>query len=168
MSNHVTLTGNLGRDGIGGIRWTQSGQAVLSFSLADTPRRRNASGEWEDAGETLWVEVSVWGEDAEALAESHASHRGRVTVTGRLGVRKYDAKDGTPRTVTTLRADSVALHAPRQGPGQGQGFDAQSNPGGGWGQQSSGGGASGWGPLAVAEPPFSFPPVVISGEGRAW
>ena len=168
MSNHVTLTGNLGRDGIGGIRWTQSGQAVLSFSLADTPRRRNAAGEWEDAGDTLWVEVSVWGEDAEALAENHANHRGRVTVTGRLGVRKYDAKDGTPRTVTTLRADSVALHAPRQGPGQGQGFDAQSNPGGGWGQQSSGGGASGWGPPALDEPPFSFPPVVISGEGRAW
>ena len=24
MSNHVTLTGNLGRDGIGGIRWTQT------------------------------------------------------------------------------------------------------------------------------------------------
>ena len=166
MSNHFTITGNLGRDGLGALRFTPSGQAVLGFSIADTPRRRNAAGEWEDAGDTLWVEVSVWGEDAEALAENHANHRGRVTVTGRLGVRKYDAKDGTPRTVTTLRADSVALHAPRQGPGQG--FDAQSNPGGGWGQPSTGQGASGWGPPAVAEPPFSFPPVVISGEGRAW
>ena len=168
MSNHFTITGNLGRDGLGALRFTPSGQAVLGFSIADTPRRRNAAGEWEDAGDTLWVEVSVWGEDAEALAENHANHRGRVTVTGRLGVRKYDAKDGTPRTVTTLRADSVALHAPRQGQGQGQGFDAQSNPGGGWGQPSGGQGASGWGPPAVAEPPFSFPPVVISGEGRAW
>ena len=164
MSNYFTITGNLGRDGLGALRFTPSGQAVVNFSIADTPRRRNASGEWEDAGDTLSVEVSVWGEDAEALAENHANHRGRVTVTGRLGVRKYDAKDGTPRTVTTLRADSVALHAPRQGPGQG--FDAQSNPGGGWGQQSQG--ASGWGPPAFAEPPFLAPPVVISGEGRAW
>jgi len=109
MSNHFTITGNLGRDGLGALRFTPSGQAVVNFS-------------------------------------------------------KYDAKDGTPRTVTTLRADSVALHAPRQGPGQG--FDAQSNPGGGWGQQSQG--ASGWGPPAFAEPPFLAPPVVISGEGRAW
>ena len=170
MSNHVTFTGNLGRDGIGGIRWTQSGQAVLSFSLADTPRRRNAAGEWEDAGDTLWVDVSVWGEDAEELAERHANHRGRVTVTGRLGCRKYEAKDGTTRTVVTIRAESVAMHAPRQGQGQGQGqgFDARTNPGGGWGQPSTGQGAGGWGAPALDEPPFVAPPVVISGEGRAW
>lgn len=163
MSNHFTITGNLGRDGLGALRFTPSGQAVVNFSIADTPRRRNAAGEWEDAGETLWVEVSVWGEDAEELAERHANHRGRVTVTGRLGVRKYDAKDGTPRTVTTLRADSVALHAPRQGPGQGQGFDAQSNPGGGWGQPQQ---PSGWGALpanTTPEPPFFAPEI-----GGAW
>lgn len=157
MSSHVTLTGNLGRDGIGGIRWTQSGQAVLSFSLADTPRRRNAAGEWEDAGETLWVEVSVWGEDAEELAERHAAHRGRVTVTGRLGVRKYDAKDGTTRTVVTIRAESVALHPARQQQRDTQ--STQSNPGGGWGQPQQ---PSGWGALpanTTPEPPFFAPEI---------
>jgi len=93
MSNHFTITGNLGRDGLGALRFTPSGQAVLGFSIADTPRRRNAAGEWEDAGDTLWVEVSVWGEDAEALAE----------VRGVPSLASYLRTPSLPVTVTRPR-----------------------------------------------------------------
>ena len=109
MSNSTTITGNMGREAE--LRFIPSGRAVLGFSLADTPRRRNDDGTWEDAGETLWVDVSVWGEDAEDLAERMAGYKGRVTVTGRLGVRKYEGRDGTERQSITLNADSVAMHA---------------------------------------------------------
>lgn len=112
MSNHTTITGQMGHEG--NLRFTPSGRAVLGFSVADTPRRKNGNGEWEDAGETLWVDVSIWGEEAEDLAERMAGYKGRVTVTGRLGVRSYEAKDGTPRQVVTLAADSVAMHPARR------------------------------------------------------
>lgn len=119
MSNTTTVKGNMGRPAE--LRFTASGKAVLGFSLADTPRRRNQAGEWEDAGETLWLDVTVWGDDAEALADQMQNYRGRVTVTGRLGMRSYEARDGGTRQVVTLTADSVALHPKPQGPRQQQG-----------------------------------------------
>src|SRR5690606_34961550 len=102
------ITGNLGKPVE--IRFTQSGRPVASFSVADTPRRKNPqTNEWEDAGETLWVDVSVWGSEGEALAERAQGYKGRVTVTGKLGIRSYEAKDGTQRQAVTLNADTVAL-----------------------------------------------------------
>lgn len=108
MSNTITITGQMGREAE--IRWTTSGRPVLSFPVADTPRRKREDGTWEDAGETLWVDVSIWGDEAEDLAERMAGFRGRVTVTGRLGIRSYEAQ-GQERQRVTLAADSVALHA---------------------------------------------------------
>ena len=127
MSNNTTITGNMGHEA--NLKFTPSGRAVLGFSLADTPRRKNGLGEWEDAGETLWVDVSIWGEEAEDLAERMAGYKGRVTVTGRLGVRSYEAKDGTERQVVTLNADSVAMHARRKSSGASQQWGASARVG---------------------------------------
>ena len=168
-----TITGNLTSDPE--LRFTPSGAAVANFTVASTPRifDRQAN-EWKD-GETLFMRCSVWREQAESVAES--LRRGtRVIVTGKLKSRSWDDQDGQRRTVIEMDVDEVgpslrnatAKVTKAERNGGGQGFDAQSNPGGGWGQPSAGQGASGWGPPAVAEPPFSFPPVVISGEGRAW
>lgn len=122
MSNTTIVKGNMGKPAE--LRFTQSGKAVLGFSLADTPRRRNASGEWEDAGETLWLDVTVWGDAAEVLADRMGSYKGRVTVTGRLGIRSYEARDGGQRQSVTLTAESVALHPKPQGPAPSSGWDA--------------------------------------------
>jgi len=122
MSNTTTITGQMGREAE--LRFAPSGRAVLSFPVADTPRRKRDDGTWEDSGETLWVDVSIWGEEAEDLAERMAGFKGRVTVTGRLGVRSYEAKDGTPRQVVTLNADSVAMHARRKSSGTSQQWGA--------------------------------------------
>ena len=115
MANHTTITGNMGHEA--NLTFTKSGRAVLGFSVADTPRRRSDDGTWEDAGDTLWVDVSIWGEEAEDLAERMAGYKGRVTVTGRLGVRKFESRDGTERQAITLNADSVAMHARRKSSG---------------------------------------------------
>ena len=168
-----TITGNLTSDPE--LRFSPSGAAVANFTVASAPRifDRQAN-EWKD-GETLFMRCSVWREQAESVAES--LRRGmRVIVTGKLKSRSWDDQDGQRRTVIEMDVDEVgpslrnatAKVTKTERNGGGQGFDAQSNPGGGWGQPSAGQGASGWGPPAVAEPPFSFPPVVISGEGRAW
>ena len=166
-----TITGNLTSDPE--LRFSPSGAAVASFTVASAPRifDRQAN-EWKD-GETLFMRCSVWREQAESVAES--LRRGtRVIVTGKLKSRSWDDQDGQRRTVIEMDVDEVgpslrnatAKVTKTERNGGGQGFDAQSTPGGGWGQQPQG--ASGWGPPAVAEPPFAFPAPVISGEGRAW
>lgn len=48
---------------------TNSGDAYLGLSIPHTPRRKNReTGEWEDAGDTLWVQSTLWREDAELFA----------------------------------------------------------------------------------------------------
>ena len=123
MSNTTIVKGNMGKPAE--LRFTQSGKAVLGFSLADTPRRRNANGEWEDAGETLWLDVTVWGDEAEVLADQMGSYKGRVTVTGRLGIRSYETRDGGQRQSVTLTADSVAMHPKAPTPQQSSGWGSQ-------------------------------------------
>lgn len=112
LSNKITITGNLAKPLE--LRYTQSGKAVLGGRLADTPRRRNRdTQEWEDAGPTLWVNFSVWDREAEFLAEKADGFKGRVTVTGTLMLREYE-HNGEQRQELEIRADSVALHAPRE------------------------------------------------------
>lgn len=155
MSNHVTITGNLGQDPE--LRFTPSGKPVCNISVGDTPRRLNRdTNQWEDAGETLWLRCALWGDAGETLAEK-AQRGNRVTVVGRLKSRSWEDKDGTKRTVVECDADSVAI-IPKQDT-QRSSMAVQSDP---WAtqqpQQQSGGG-SGWTQSPVAdEPPFAFPP----------
>ena len=125
MSNKIQITGNVGKDPE--LRFTPSGKPVLGFSVADTPRRYNRdSGEWEDAGETLWLNVSLWDRKAETMAE-HVVKGVRVMVTGTLKARSYTTREGEQRTVTEVTADEVAIipKANQQGPQQGQRSAAQ-------------------------------------------
>ena len=87
------------------------GLAGLRFeagSIADTPRRKNTqTGQWEDAGETLWIRFSIWNAAAEALAE--AARKGdQVTAVGRLRQRSYE-RDGQKHVAVELDARSVAI-----------------------------------------------------------
>lgn len=111
MSNTIRITGQLAKPLE--LRFTSSGKAVLNGRLADTPRRFNKdSQQWEDAGPTLWVNFTLWEQEAEFLAEKAEGFKGRVTVTGSLGLREYE-HNGEQRQDLEIRADSVALHPPR-------------------------------------------------------
>ena len=111
MSNTITVSGNLGRDAE--LKYTPSGAPVLEFSLADTPRRKNDRGEWEDAGETTWYRASVWGPIAEALANAGLAVKGaQAAVTGTLTQRTYE-KDGQQRTSLDVRVDTVGFREKR-------------------------------------------------------
>ena len=131
----VTITGNVTADPE--LRFTQSGAAVLSFTVASTPRKFNSqSGKWED-GEPLFMRCNAWRQLAENVAES--VHRGsRVVVTGTLKQRSFETKEGEKRTVVEVDADEVAASmkfaqvairkVERSGDGAGGGGQAQQQP----------------------------------------
>ncbi|MEJ2855749.1 MULTISPECIES: single-stranded DNA-binding protein [Saccharothrix] len=100
----ITVVGNLTADPE--LRFTQSGAAVASFTVASTPRTFDRqSGEWKD-GEALFLRCNVWRQVAENVAES-LTRGSRVLVTGRLRQRSFETKEGEKRTVIELEVDEI-------------------------------------------------------------
>ena len=100
----ITVVGNLTADPE--LRFTPSGAAVASFTIASTPRTfdRNTN-EWKD-GEALFLRCSLWRQAAENAAESLT--RGmRVIAQGRLQQRSYETREGEKRTVIELQVDEI-------------------------------------------------------------
>jgi single-strand DNA-binding protein len=99
----ITLVGNLTADPE--LRFTNSGAAVVNFTIASTPRTFDrTANEWKD-GQALFLRCNVWRQPAENVAESLT--RGmRVIVTGRLVQRSFE-KDGEKRTVYEVEVDEV-------------------------------------------------------------
>jgi single-strand DNA-binding protein len=100
----ITVVGNLTNDPE--LRFTPSGAAVASFTVASTPRYLDkATNEWKD-GDALFLRCSVWRQAAENVAES-LQRGARVIVQGRLKQRSYETKEGEKRTVIELEVDEV-------------------------------------------------------------
>jgi single-strand DNA-binding protein len=100
----ITIVGNLTADPE--LRFTPSGAAVASFTIASTPRTydRNTN-EWKD-GDALFLRCSIWRQAAENVAESLT--RGmRVIASGRLKQRSFETREGEKRTVIELDIDEV-------------------------------------------------------------
>jgi single-strand DNA-binding protein len=100
----ITVIGNLTSDPE--LRFTPSGAAVASFTIASTPRTYDKQAqEWKD-GDALFLRCSVWRDAAEHVAES-LSRGTRVICQGRLKQRSYETKEGEKRTVVELDVDEV-------------------------------------------------------------
>jgi single-strand DNA-binding protein len=100
----LTVVGNLTADPE--LRYTNSGAAVASFTVASTPRHFSKDqNQWVD-GDTLFMRCSVWRATAENAAESLRKGN-RVIVTGRLITRSYETKEGEKRTVTEMQVDDI-------------------------------------------------------------
>jgi single-strand DNA-binding protein len=100
----LTIVGNLTADPE--LRFTPSGAAVASFTVASTPRTFDKqSQEWKD-GDTLFMRCSIWREAAENVAESLTKGM-RVIVQGRLVQRSYETREGEKRTVVELQVEEV-------------------------------------------------------------
>lgn len=100
----ITVVGNLTADPE--LRFTPSGAAVASFTVASTPRTFDKqSNEWKD-GEALFLRCSAWRQMAENVAET--LQRGyRVMVQGRLVQRSYETREGEKRTVIEMQVDEM-------------------------------------------------------------
>jgi single-strand DNA-binding protein len=100
----TTITGNLTADPE--LRFTPSGRAVASFTIANTPRFPDrTTGEWTD-GETWFVRCSAWGDLGTNLAES-LSKGAAVVATGRLRSRSWETDDGTKRSIVEMTVDDI-------------------------------------------------------------
>src|SRR3978361_1422528 len=100
----ITVVGNLTADPE--LRFTPSGAAVASFTVASTPRTLDrATNEWKD-GDALFLRCSVWRQAAENVAES-LTRGSRVIVQGRLRQRSYETREGEKRTVVEMEVDEV-------------------------------------------------------------
>ncbi|HEU5006120.1 MAG TPA: single-stranded DNA-binding protein [Jatrophihabitantaceae bacterium] len=153
----ITVVGNLTADPE--LRFTASGAAVASFTIASTPRTfdRN-SNEWKD-GEALFLRCSLWRQAAENAAESLT--RGmRVIAQGRLQQRSYETREGEKRTVIELQVDEIGpslryasakVNRTQRGSSSGGGFGSSGSDGGG----SGGGGGN----FAADDPWGSAPPA---------
>lgn len=87
----ITIEGAAGRDAE--LRFLPTGKAVANTSIAVTPQRKDADGNWHDLP-TMWFTVTWWGKRAEAAVE--AIRRGAiVTVTGALSMHEYERRDGS-------------------------------------------------------------------------
>ena len=100
----ITVVGNLTADPE--LRFTPSGAAVASFTVASTPRTFDKqTNEWKD-GEALFLRCSVWRQAAENVAET--LQRGyRVIVQGRLVQRSFETREGEKRTVVEMQVDEI-------------------------------------------------------------
>ena len=149
----ITIIGNLTADPE--MRFTPSGAAVASFTVASTPRTFDRqAGEWKD-GETLFMRCSIWRDAAENVAESLTKGT-RVIAQGRLVQRSFTTREGENRTVVEMQVDEIGpslryakAQVTRQPRGGGQGGfgGQQAGPqGGGFGNQGGQGGFNQGGP----------------------
>lgn len=99
--NKAILIGRLTKDPE--IRYTQSGKAVGSFTLA-------VDRHWikEDSQQPTadFIPVIAWGKLAEVVGNNITKGR-RISVDGRIQVRNYTATDGSKRWVTEIVANEI-------------------------------------------------------------
>src|SRR5664279_760978 len=111
--NKVMLIGNLGKDPE--VRFTASGQAVASFSLATSEKFKGKNGEWEER--TEWHNITLWGKLAEIAGEYLAKGK-TVFIEGRLQTRKWQDRDGKDRFTTEIVGEKMQMLSRKEGNAQ--------------------------------------------------
>ena len=126
--NKCAFIGFLGKDPE--LRHSQSGQAVLNFSIAASESYYDEKTK-ERKERTEWVNCVVWSKRGEALNKILAKGS-RIYVEGRMQTRSWDDKTGAKRYTTEIVASNVILLG-----GKGERAEAPvSEPAGsGYGQQ---------------------------------
>jgi len=145
----ITVVGNLTDDPE--LRFTPSGAAVASFTVASTPRSFDKNtNEWKD-GDALFLRCSIWRQAAENVAESLTKGM-RVVVQGRLRQRSYETREGEKRTVVELDVEEVGpslkyatAKVTKASRGSGGGGFGGGDSRGDWSGGSGGGGSRGGG-----------------------
>lgn len=124
--NKVILVGNLGKDPE--LRYTPSGDAVATFSIATSERFKGRDGQQQER--TEWHNIVAW----RGLGETCGKylHKGRqVYIEGKIQTRSYDDRDGNKRYITEIVAQTVQfLGRGDEGGGQRGGRSGQGGQGG--------------------------------------
>lgn len=109
MYHQIIVVGNVGKDAE--MRYTPSGQATTSFSVATNRKYTNGSG--EQVSETTWFRVSIWGKMAE-VCNTYVKKGMKVLVEGRLiadkntgGPKVWTKQDGSSASSFEVLAQNV-------------------------------------------------------------
>jgi single-strand DNA-binding protein len=110
--NKVTLIGNLGKDPE--LRYTSSGVAVATFSMATSESWKDPEGNTQER--TQWHNIVAWRKLAEIVGE-YLKKGSKLYLEGRLQYRNYDDKNGVKRYVTEIVMDEMVMLDSRGGGG---------------------------------------------------
>jgi len=91
------------------VRYTQSGKAYASFTLA-IERRRSGDGN----PQADFTSCVAWEKTAEIISQ-YVSKGQKIAVEGRIQTRSYDAQDGTKRYVTEVVVNSMEFCESKSG-----------------------------------------------------
>ena len=110
-SNRVQLIGHLGQDPE--VKYTATGTARTTFSIATSQRWKDADGQVQEA--TEWTRCVAWGALAEVCAQS-LSKGNRIYVAGRLHTLRWqDAATGERHARVEIVLDDLILLDRRDG-----------------------------------------------------
>lgn len=108
--NKVQLIGNLGKDPE--VRYTASGMAVATFSIATNESWKDKEGQPQER--TEWHNIVAWQRLAEICGE-YLKKGKKVYIEGRLQTRSYEDKEGIKRYTTEIVAQDLILLGAREG-----------------------------------------------------
>ncbi len=126
--NRVILAGNLTRDPEG--RRLTSGTAVCNLGLAVNRRYRTSSGELSE--ETTFVDIEVWGRQAE-FCRDYLRKGAPILLEGRLKLDSWEDRN-TGQKRSKLRVVAERVQSLGRGDGSDDGYQSQ----GGYSQDSGG------------------------------
>ena len=99
--NSITVSGTVGN---AELKYLQSGDPVLAFSVAD--------GQGKDKP-TIWWNCSIFGKRAESLA-NYVQKGGKVTVVGTISEDQYTDKNGNDKKAMKVRVSDIALQGGKE------------------------------------------------------
>ena len=102
--NKVILLANAGQDAE--VKSTSAGKSVANFSLAINQSFGNKKS--GSVQRVEWVRCVAWGKLAE-IAERFVTKGKQVFVEGRLQTRRFEDREGSPKTVTEVVVASLRV-----------------------------------------------------------
>jgi single-strand DNA-binding protein len=99
--NSITVSGTVGN---AELKYLQSGDPVLAFSVAD--------GQGKDKP-TIWWSCNLYGKRAESLA-NYVQKGGKVTVVGTVSEDQYTDKNGNDKKAMKVRVSDIALQGGKE------------------------------------------------------
>jgi single-strand DNA-binding protein len=124
--NKCILVGWLGKNPE--VRYTQSEQAVASFSIATSEKWTGKDGNKEER--TEWHRIVAWGKLGEICGE-YLSKGKQVYIEGKLQTREWEDKDGIKRQTTEVVASTMTMLGQAGGNSEASGGDSSDQPEGG-------------------------------------
>lgn len=103
--NQITIVGRLTKDAE--MRYTSSGTALCTFSIACNEDVKQSSGQWEEKAH--FFDCTLWGKSAESLNQYLVKGK-QVAIVGRLKQDRWEDRDsGQNRSKVSINVFTLQL-----------------------------------------------------------